>query len=91
MALPAAVVKLLVKVSAAFLRSFSRRFFSASSDTALALARFCITPLNASLRCFCNAFWRASLFMRFGGDCGKRFGALTVAAFLGFDFGGAGG
>jgi hypothetical protein len=29
--------------------------------------------------------------MRFGGDCGRRFGALTVAAFFGFDFGGAGG
>ena len=29
--------------------------------------------------------------MRFGGDCGRRFGALTVAAVFGFDFGGAGG
>ncbi len=29
--------------------------------------------------------------MRFGGDCGRRFGALTVAAVFGFDFGGASG
>ena len=29
--------------------------------------------------------------LRFGGDCGRRFGALTVAAVFGFDFGGAGG
>ena len=29
--------------------------------------------------------------MRFGGDCGRRFGALIVAVVFGFDFGGAGG
>ena len=29
--------------------------------------------------------------MRFGGDCGRRFGALRVAVVFGFDFGGAGG
>ena len=29
--------------------------------------------------------------MRFGGDCGRRFGALTVLAAFGFDFGGASG
>jgi hypothetical protein len=29
--------------------------------------------------------------MRFGGDCGRRFGAFSVAVVFGFDFGGAGG
>ena len=29
--------------------------------------------------------------MRFGGDCGSRFGALTFAEVFGFNFGGAGG
>jgi hypothetical protein len=29
--------------------------------------------------------------MRFGGDCGRRFGALRVAVVFGFDFGGSGG
>ena len=91
MALPAAAVRLLVSFSAASLRSFFGAVsFRHLQTTALALTRFCITPLNASVRCFCNAFC-ANLLIRFGGVCGKRFGAFCFAVCFGFAFGGAGG
>ena len=88
---PAAALRLSFSFSAAFLRSCSRRFLSASSFTALAFAKFCITPVSASVRCLASSFCRASLFTRFGGDFGSFFGIFCAAVCTGFGFGGTGG
>ena len=88
---PAAALRLLLSLSAAILRSCSRRFFSASSFTALALARFCITPVSASARFLASSFFCTILLTRFGGDFGSFVGIFSATICCGFDFGGTGG